>query len=157
MKIAFLASNHPTDQDLETFIKIIDYLVKEGHAVSHALAIPNGGSYAWDQETATEYFAQFYAKLSRSDIVIAECSNPTMQLGYEIASSIQLGKEVIILKQQGDTKTIQSHDPLYMHKNIYTFDYTNASLLNILKIALDCYPEQKFKKYNIEKGLKNEL
>lgn len=149
MKIAFLAPIQASTEYKQRYTFIIDYLLKSGHSVIHALSVSETTLAAWDQEKRDEYFQTFYTKIGKCDMVIAECSLPSVHVGYEISSAMQQGKEVIVLKLQNDKPTLQPLDPLYMHKNIFMYDYTLDNLLSTIKMALEYNPCQKFKKYNI--------
>ena len=60
-------------------------------------------------------WAQDMAWLRESDIVIAECSTPSLGVGYELAMAQQLGKPVHILfrRDRGSLSAMLTGDPYY--------------------------------------------
>lgn len=149
MKIAFLAPIESGDQSKNQHTGIIDYLTRTGHCVSHALSVTADTLSALTDKKRTEYFNSFYAKIGTCDIVIAECTFPSVHVGYEISCAIQQGKDVIMLKQKNSLPDIMTSDQLNLHKNIYIYEYSKETLFTTIKEALACNPAQKFKKYNV--------
>ncbi|MBA3724556.1 MAG: hypothetical protein H0W89_06775 [Candidatus Levybacteria bacterium] len=149
MKIAFLAPIESNIQYRQQYMAIIDYLIKTGHSVTHALSVTSATLSAWSEEKRVEYFNSFYTKIGQSDMVIAECSFPSVHVGYEISCAIQQGREVIMLKVKNSLPDIMTSDMLNLNKNIYIYEYANDTLFATIKEALECNPIQKFKKYNV--------
>lgn len=149
MRIAFLAPIQASLPYKQRYTTIIDYLIRQTHSVVHALSVSETTLATWNPEKRDEYFQNFYAKIGKCDLVIAECSIASVHVGYEISSAIQQGKEVIVLRSQEDKQALPLLDPLYLHKNIFTYEYRLDNLLSTVKMALEYNPAQKFKKYNI--------
>ena len=65
-------------------------------------------------------WAQDMAWLRESDVVIAECSTPSLGVGYELAMAQQLGKPVHILfrRGRGSLSAMLTGDPYY-HIHLY--------------------------------------
>ena len=65
--------------------------------------------------TDGDIWAQDMAWLRESDVVIAECSTPSLGVGYELAVAQQLGKPVHILFDRGRGKlsAMLAGDPYY--------------------------------------------
>jgi hypothetical protein len=149
MNIAFLAPIETQDQHKQHNTTIIDFLIDSGHNVMHALSVTEKTITAWDQEKREEYFNTFYTKIGKSDAVIAECSLPSVHVGYQISYAVQQDKEVIMLKLKNSSNEIITSDSLNLHKKIWIYEYTKETLFTILKEALECNPVQKYKKYNV--------
>ena len=65
--------------------------------------------------TDGDIWAQDMAWLRASDIVIAECSTPSLGVGYELAMAQSLGKPVHILfrRDRGSLSAMLTGDPYY--------------------------------------------
>ncbi len=149
MKIAFLAPIEASIQYRQQNMAIVDYLTKIGHSVTHALSVTAETLSIWDEGKRANYFSSFYTKIGKCDMVIAECSTPSVHVGYEISCAIQQGREVIMLKVKNSLPDIMTSDMLNLNKNIYIYEYSNDTLFATIKEALECNPIQKFKKYNV--------
>ncbi len=149
MKIAFLAPLEIDVQRKQELTHIIDFLTSSDHTVTHALSVTANTLVTWTAEKRNEYFNTFYKKLGKCDIVIAECTFPSVHVGFEISNAIQQGKEIIMLKSKDALPDVLISDQLNLHKNIYIYEYTEETLFKILKEALVCNPIQKYKKYNV--------
>jgi len=72
-------------------------------------------------------------QIDKSDLIIAECSNPSLGVGYEIGYALSLGKKVIALAKESATvsKMIEGNP------KITFFRYQNAddAMVKVLKEA----------------------
>lgn len=149
MRIAFLAPIETTLQYKQRYTAIVEYLNKAGHTVVHALSVTSETLSTWNEQQRSEYFNSFYAKLGKCDMVIAECSYPSVDVGFEISYAIQQGKEVIVLKQKNAATDVLTSDQLNLNKNMVIYEYTSETLFRIIKEALECNPIKRFQKYNV--------
>src|SRR5438046_204 len=137
MEVAFLASIRGTKQYGEYYSKIISFLTKKkGYIVNHIFSVTDDTLLNWSQQKRDQFFQNFYKKVNKSNLVIAECSFPCINLGYEISNVIQQGKEVIILKSSETDLSLMKIDPIYSNKNVYIYEYDQTSLLSVLQEAL---------------------
>lgn len=125
------------------------FLRKKGHDVIHPLSFNTSMVQTWNNEERNASLTDYYAKIQKADVIIAECSYPCVSLGYEIANAIQQGKEVIILKAKAIDVATKLFEFLSMKKNIYIYEYQAYNLHDILTEAISFNPNQKYKKYNI--------
>jgi len=123
MKIAFLTSTSAPTPYKEYYITIINYLTRQGHNISHSI--------------------------KESDLVIAECSSPSINIGYEISHALQEEKEIIILKSKESGISFTISDPLFNDRNICIYEYDKNNLLSILKEALEYNTPKKYQKFNV--------
>lgn len=149
MNIAFLTSIRGSKQYGESYSAIVNNLVKKGHIVSHRLSTTDDILANWSQQKREEFFNNFYKKVGSSDLVVAECSHPTINLGYEISTALQHNKEVIILRCDRSDVSITNFDPIYLNKNVYVYVYTPLSLPRVLEEALHFKFPDQYKKFNI--------
>jgi 2'-deoxynucleoside 5'-phosphate N-hydrolase len=149
MKIAFLAPIEATTQYKQQYTAIIEYLTKVGHSVVHALSVTSETLGSWTEEQRAEYFSAFYTKIVKCDLIIAECSYPSVHVGFEISYAIQQGKEIIMLKSKDSLPDVMTSDQLNLNKNIYIYEYERENLFAIIREALECNPIKKYQKYNV--------
>lgn len=148
MKIAFLASVYATPIYKNYYTTIINYLIQKRHSVNHLLSYSEESLSLWNQEKKENLFFNFYKKIRESDLAIAECSYPNINVGYQISHAIQHEKEIIILKSADSNLPINS-GVLYSDKNSYIYNYNKSTLLPILKEALEFNAPRKYKKFNV--------
>ena len=149
MKIALLVSVKEARQYTGQHTTILNILTKQGHIVSHMLAVTEEILDSWSLQKRKAFYYNFYKEINKSDLIVAECSFPSLTIGYEISNAIQQGKDVIILKSDSASIGISANDPLYLHKNIYVYEYTTNSLKQVLTEALQLTNNESHKKFNI--------
>ncbi len=112
MKIYFAGSIRGGRADVGVYHRLIEYLKK-----NHTVLTEHVGDLSL-QEAATdvEIYSQDTAWLRESDVVIAECSNPSLGVGYELAYAEQHGKPVHIFynRNRGALSAMLTGDP-YFH------------------------------------------
>ncbi len=101
MKIGLIASLRGKDSYHLHYKTIIDHLTKKGHEVEHMLHMFEKDVLAMDSVIREKFFQDFYNRLEHTDLVIAECSFPSMNVGYGVAYLIQRGKSVIVMYLHG--------------------------------------------------------
>ena len=92
MKIYFAGSIRGGRADVGLYHRVIEYL-KQDHTV---LTEHVGDLDLQEAATDVEIYAQDTTWLREADIIIAECSNPTLGVGYELAYAERFNKPVHI-------------------------------------------------------------
>lgn len=92
MKIYFAGSIRGGRADVGLYQRVIEFL-KQNHIV---LTEHVGDLALQESATDVEIYAQDTAWLREADIVIAECSNPSLGVGYELAYAERFNKPVHI-------------------------------------------------------------
>ena len=92
MKIYFAGSIRGGRADVGLYHRVIEYL-KQNHIV---LTEHVGDLDLQEAAPDVEIYAQDTAWLRESDVVIAECSNPSLGVGYELAYAERFNKPVHI-------------------------------------------------------------
>jgi len=138
MKIVFLAAVNAPTTNKEYYAAINNHLTKQKHKVYHLLMLTENILNTWTLEKKEGIFYNFYKMIRESDIVIAECSSPSTNLGFEISHAIQHGKTVIIL-QATDLEDTITYKFLYTDKNAYIYKYQKETLLQILDEAIELH------------------
>ena len=99
MKIYFAGSIRGVRVDAALYHRMIEYLKR-----NHIVLTEHVGSLRL-QESASdkEIYAKDMAWLRESDLVIAECTCPSLGVGYELAYAEKIGKPCYIFYDKGKT------------------------------------------------------
>jgi hypothetical protein len=135
MKIAFLVSLQAYPEYNENYTTILDNLIKQGHTVHHLLSFSEKTISNLSHGKKESIFINFYKAIRESDLIVAECSFPSINIGYEICHALQHEKQVIILQSNDQDLPFRS-TLLYTDKNSYVYTYTKKTLPSILKKAI---------------------
>jgi 2'-deoxynucleoside 5'-phosphate N-hydrolase len=100
MQIYFAASIAGGRGYLNTYQKMAEFIKQQGHAIlTEHIVSPN----VWHLESKLSP-EQIYTRdiqwLSQADLLIAEVSNPSLGVGYEIGYALSLSKPVLCLFHQ---------------------------------------------------------
>jgi len=142
MKVYFAGSIRGGRTDVGLYHRLIEYLKKEHRVLTEHV----GDLSLQEASTDTEIYRQDTAWLRESDLVIAECSNPSLGVGYELAYAEKHGKPVHILynRGRGSLSAMLTGDP-YFHIHPYEREEEICPILDgILKIASESTPEYRF-------------
>ena len=101
MKIYFGGSIAGGRQFLETYQKIVSYLKSAGHQVlTEHVVRPD--VLEWEKKfTPEQIYSRDIQWLHQCDCVIAEVSNPSLGVGYEVCYALRINKPVLCLYQKG--------------------------------------------------------
>lgn len=150
MKIVFIASIRGRERYLATYNIIIDTLSREGNLVDHVVGIKESEIQDWAEEERLKYFNNFYKKLRQAELVVAECSYPSINVGYEVSQAIQQGKTIILLKNKFVGESLLSWgDPIFLYENLQIIEYEDSNLSDLLTSLLDKITINSQKQYNI--------
>ncbi|HUV46539.1 MAG TPA: nucleoside 2-deoxyribosyltransferase [Candidatus Bathyarchaeia archaeon] len=99
MKIYFTASVHGQEKFLENYEKIIDCLEKMGHSLvsKRPLDVQLDKVESENDEEKISFYKKVLDWINKSDIVVAEISYPSINVGHEISLALEKGKPVIVL------------------------------------------------------------
>ncbi len=101
MTIYFCGSIAGGRDFLDTYIKIVRYLQSLGHAVPTEHIIDPHVLDGEKKLTARDVYQRDVTWLSGADCAIAEISNPSLGVGYEIGYALDKGKKVLAMYQKG--------------------------------------------------------
>lgn len=130
MKIYFAGSIRGGRVDAALYHRMIEYLKR-----NHIVLTEHVGSLRL-QESASdkEIYAKDMAWLQESDLVIAECTCPSLGVGYELAYAEKIGKPCYIFYDKGKTNlSAMLTGDAYFH--IYPYE-TEAEIYPRLDILL---------------------
>ena len=115
MKLYFAGSIRGGRADAALYARLIARL-KEHHTVlTEHVGAPSAFPTVEEGMTDAAIWEQDMAWLRESDAVIAECSTPSLGVGYELAMAQQLGKPVHIFfdERRGYLSAMLTGDPYY--------------------------------------------
>jgi nucleoside 2-deoxyribosyltransferase len=98
MKIYFAGSISGGRDDQEIYLEIIEFLKGKGHKVlTEHIANSNLSSYGETNLTREDIFLRDVEWIRESDIFIAEVTQVSLGVGYEIGFAESLGKKIVCL------------------------------------------------------------
>lgn len=102
MKIYFACAIVGGRQDEDTYQRIVQALLEDGHEVPTAA---NAGlKCIWGLETQLEpktVYSRDIAWINDCDVLVAEISTPSHGVGYEISYALERGKPVLCIWRKG--------------------------------------------------------
>ncbi|MBR0341069.1 MAG: nucleoside 2-deoxyribosyltransferase [Oscillospiraceae bacterium] len=115
--IYFCGSIRGGRNDVNLYQRIIDFIKSYGNTVlTEHIASPEVFGLERNQSD-NEIWAQDMTWLSQADLVIAECSTPSLGVGYELAVAKHLNKKTIVFARKSDRSSSLSAmiagDPYY--------------------------------------------
>lgn len=150
MKISFAASIRGKKLYGQNYSTIIDYLTSEGHIVYHTTSLSEEKLFNLTSSQRIKYFQNFYKCINKSDLLIADCSYPSINVAYEISYAIQQGKSVLVFHlKNNDGATLELRDPIFTSESISIYEYTKKNLIDTIKSALKCVQPQLDKRFTI--------
>ena len=100
MKIYFCGSIAGGRTYLDMYTKIVRFLQSQGHVLTEHIIDPNV-LHLEQKLTAKQIYERDMEWLSTADVAIAEISNPSLGVGYEIGYALNIGKPVLALYEDG--------------------------------------------------------
>ena len=125
MKIYFAGSIRGGRQDAALYGEMIDYMEARGcRVLTEHVGHPELNLLERGRDRDGEIYAQDTAWLLESELLIAECTNPSLGVGYELAYAERFGKPCYLFYNQTKTQlsAMLTGDP-YFH--IYPYQTEN--------------------------------
>ena len=134
MNIYFCGSIRGGRQDAALYHDMIAFLKKYGPVLTEHVGDPNLTAQGNDG-TSDAIWQRDTEWLRQSDIVIAECSTPSLGVGYELAFAEAIGKPVHVFygKSDGRLSAMLAGDP---HFAIHLYQ-TREDLFDALKSIME--------------------
>ena len=136
MKIYFAGSIRGGRGDREIYGQIITILQNYGQVLTEHIADAKISSYGQTNMTDVEIYTKDVNWIKEADIVVAEVTNPSLGVGYELGFAESLGKKIIALYRKSEDKRLSAM--IAGNKNINYVEYKEVSdlleiFVNILK------------------------
>jgi hypothetical protein len=99
MYIYFTGSLSGKKQHGNNYMRIIEYLVSRGHTViaDHIMSTSEDTVRKSSRKEKHEFQKRVEAWIENCDCVIAETSQPSVSVGYEIGLALQMNKSILIM------------------------------------------------------------
>lgn len=107
MKIYFAGSIRGGRADLEIYARIIDRLKRFGNVLTEHVADPGLLDLEGLSPDELIYHRDMYW-LEQADVLIAEVTNPSLGVGYEIGSAQAMGKRILYLYREQEGKRLSA-------------------------------------------------
>ena len=104
-KIYFAGSIRGGRADAALYARMIDFMKEKGHAVlTEHVGHPELNLLEQGKDRDGEIYAQDTGWLRESELLIAECTNPSLGVGYELAYAERFGKPCYIFYNKSKTQ-----------------------------------------------------
>jgi Nucleoside 2-deoxyribosyltransferase. len=125
-KVYFAGSIRGGRADAELYARIIDYLKEKGHIVlTEHVGHPELNLLEQGKDRDGAIYAQDTAWLRESDMLIGECTSPSLGVGYELAYAERFGKPCYLFYNRTRTQlSAMLTGDLYFH--IYPYETEDA-------------------------------
>ena len=125
-KVYFAGSIRGGRADAELYARIIDYLKEKGHIVlTEHVGHPELTLLEQGKDRDGAIYAQDTAWLRESDMLIGECTSPSLGVGYELAYAERFGKPCYLFYNRTRTQlSAMLTGDLYFH--IYPYETEDA-------------------------------
>jgi len=97
MKIYFAGAIRGGREDQELYLKIINYLKQYGEVLTEHLGDQSINILGEKDNKDNFIYERDMEWLSKSDIIVAEVTTPSLGVGYEIGRAIQFNKKILCL------------------------------------------------------------
>ena len=124
-KIYFAGSIRGGRADAALYARMIDFMKEKGHTVlTEHVGHPELNLLEQGQDKDGAIYAQDTAWLRESDLLIGECTNPSLGVGYELAYAESFGKPCYLFynKTRTQLSAMLTGDP-YFH--IFPYEKEN--------------------------------
>ncbi|PVD19052.1 hypothetical protein C0Q70_21611 [Pomacea canaliculata] len=134
-KIFFAGSIGGGRQYQDLYMRIIEQLKLYGNVLSEFVGNPDIDGFLQDlQWTDKQCHEQDVIWLQESDVLVAECTQPSLGVGYEIARSEAMMKKILILFQaESESELPRKIRGLHNDTTFIVKDYREEELPGLLK------------------------
>ncbi|CAI8057982.1 2'-deoxynucleoside 5'-phosphate N-hydrolase 1 [Geodia barretti] len=97
LRIYFAGSIRGGRDDVQLYMKIIRLLQGYGTVLTEHVADERLGAYGEKQISDEEIHKRDFEWLSQSDVMVAEVTQPSLGVGYEIGRAVDMNKRILCL------------------------------------------------------------
>ncbi len=134
MKIYFAGSIRGGRDDAELYIDIIEYLKNFGEVLTEHIGNNSISSNGETNMSDLDIHDRDMNWLLDSNIIIAEVTNPSLGVGYEIGRALENNKKIICLYRENNKNRLSAM--ISGSKKIININYSN---LNDFKLSINKY------------------
>jgi len=116
---------------------ILSHLEHDGHEVVHNLALTEAQLAPMSYPERETLFIEFYKKLLECEVIIAECSMQSLQVGYGLSFLRAQGKAIIALYLKGEESELGAIKDLFSAvENVAIYEYEDGEVASTLDEAI---------------------
>ena len=108
LKIYFAGSIRGGRDDVQLYAELVDYLAGFGEVLTSHVGDPGLDVYGDEGITEEAIFDRDMAWLDEADLVIAEVTNPSLGVGYEIGAAEAREKKMLCLFRDDGTRSLSA-------------------------------------------------
>ncbi len=151
MKIGFLTSHRGQKQFEKEHRKIIEVLEKKGHEVLHSMDMSIEKLLSISYMEREKVFIQFYESLEECELIFAECSLQSTQVGFGLAHLRAKGKPIVLLSLKGADPTLTpTKEEVYSNvQNMMVYEYTYETIRTVIDNAFTYMEPHLDKRFTI--------
>lgn len=150
MRIGFLTSHRGQKQFEKEHRAIVAHFEKLGHEVVHSLDTTIEKLLPLSYPEREAIFVHFYQELENCDLIFAECSLQSTQVGFGLAQLRAKGKPIVLLSIKGAAGELAPKGDTYSNvENAMVSEYTYETLSEVLNEALDFMESRIDKRFTI--------
>jgi nucleoside 2-deoxyribosyltransferase len=108
MKIYFAGSIRAGRQDVDLYIELIKHLQGYGEVLTSHVGNSEISAYGEKGISDHDIYERDMDWLRQADVVVAEVTNPSLGVGYELARAEELGKRVLCIYRPQEGKRLSA-------------------------------------------------
>lgn len=148
MKIGLLVSFRWKKECAPIFEKMMKFFKDKGHkVVTSDISVDQLHPLGYVERE--KIFMRFYEKLEACDVVFAECSLQSTQVGFGLSYLRSKGKPIVILSHENMTGMSVKGEVYSNVENLAVFEYNDNNFLQILAEALSILESRIDKRFTI--------
>ncbi len=133
MSIYFAGSIRGGRKDQDIYLKIIEHLQKYGNVLTEHVADPNTTSLG-EKISEKKIFKRDMEWLKKADVVVAEVTNPSLGVGYELGIAEEMNKRILCLYRPSQEKSLSA-----MVRGNNKFEVVDYNELKEAKTIIDSF------------------
>ena len=138
MKIYFAGSIRGGRDDKENYKKIIDWLKQYGDVLTEHIGLDSLSDEGQVELTEEQIYKQDTDWIWESDIIIAEVTQPSLGVGYELGFGASINKPIVCLFNVSSGKSLSAM--VRGNKNYQIIDYQNVE--DLPEVFADIFKNQ---------------
>lgn len=130
MQIFFTASLRGKAEYKQYYLRIIKSLVQDHQVFAeHVIGVDLADVKRWHKEFHYEYYQRIIHQIQRCDLMVAEMSTESINIGYELTLALQQRKQVIVLHNTSHEPDLLNHiDPDLISQHLLIVQYHKHNL-----------------------------
>lgn len=138
VQIFFTASLRGKEVNYQSYKRIYDVLIRDHQVFAeHVFDLTKETIKQWSADYHFEYYQKILAKIKTTDLIVAEVTYPSINIGYEISLALEQRKHVIALYTGTSEPTIFQHlESDFNHDRLSIIQYERHNLENQLTDTL---------------------